>query len=174
MGLGTLWNRLRTVPTSKIVFLSLFVILAIAQVITGISLAQAVKEIQIFRYESSLKAMGLWLKNDTPPQSIILLEPLGYVGYYSERHMIEEVGLVTPSITNLKLQQIGNEKYTSIFKPDYAIVHCDDDIRIPHGPETGLSYKLVKTFNPLDFYTGMPNPDYAVWASCYQVWEKDR
>jgi hypothetical protein len=174
MGLGALWDRLRTNRIPRIVFLSSFVLLIIVRVAAGISFAQSVREAQIFRHESSLKAMGLWLKDNTPPQSRILLEPLGYVGYYSERTMIEEVGLVTPLVTSLKLQQIGNEKYASIFKPDYAIVHCDDNIRIPHSPEAGLSYKLVKTFNPLGFYNGMPNPEYVVWASCYQVWEKDR
>jgi hypothetical protein len=174
MGLGALWDGFRTAPIPKIVFLSLFVVLAVVRVVTGVSFAQSVREAQVFRHEASLKAMGLWLKNNTPLQSIVLLEPLGYVGYYSERTMIEEVGLVTPSVTALKRQQIGNEKYASIFKPDYAIVHCDDEIRIPHGPETGLNYKLVKTFNPLGFYAGMPNPEYVVWASCYQIWEKDR
>jgi hypothetical protein len=174
MGLGALWDRLKTIPIPRTIFLSSFVLLVIAQVMVGISYAQYYKEKQTFRHEASLKAMGLWLKNNTSPQSIILLEPLGYVGYYSERHIIEEVGLVTPSITNLKLQKIGNEKYTSIFKPDYVIVHCDDEIRIPHNPETGLSYKLIKTFNPLGFYPNMVNPEYVVWGSCYQIWKRDQ
>jgi hypothetical protein len=174
MGLGALWSRLRTAPAPRIVFLSLFVLWATAQVITGISFAQTIREKQTFRHEASLKAMGLWLKNNTPPQSAVLLEPLGYVGYYSERIMIEEVGLVTPAVTKLKLRQIGNEQYTSIFKPDYVLVHCDDDIRIPHSPQTGLSYRLVQTFNPLGFY-GMPDPqDVLAWSACYQIWEKDR
>jgi len=63
------------------------------------------------------KAMGLWLKTNTPPKSIILLEPLGYVGYYSERVMIEEVGLVTPAVTNLKLQQLGMKSIQPFSSP---------------------------------------------------------
>jgi hypothetical protein len=174
MGLGALWNRLRIAPAPRIIFLSLFALWTTAQVITGISFAQTIREKQTYRHEASLKAMGLWLKNNTPPQSAVLLEPLGYVGYYSERIMIEEVGLVTPAVTRLKLRQIGNEQYTSIFKPDYVIVHCDDDIRIPHSPQTGLSYRLAQTFNPLGFY-GMPDPqDVLAWSACYQVWKKDR
>jgi len=54
MGLGALWNRLKLTPIPRAVFLSLFIPLVIAQLITGISFARSMKEIQLYRYESSL------------------------------------------------------------------------------------------------------------------------
>lgn len=173
MGLGALWSKLKADSVSRSLFLSLFALWATTHVVVGISFAGQIREVQTFRHEASLKAMGLWLKDNTPPQSRILLEPLGYVGYYSERTMIEEVGLVTPSVTELKRQQIGNEKYTAIFKPDYVIVHCGDEIRIPQGPQAEVRYTLAKTFNPLGF-NGVFDPQHTVvWTSCYEIWEKD-
>ena len=85
--------------------------------------------------------------------------------------MIDEVGLVTPTVTDLKRRQIGPEQYASIFKPDYIIVHCDDLTRVPDGP--GLSYTLAKTFNPLDFYPGMDDPQHVAWVACYRIWKRN-
>ena len=77
----------------------------ISLIIVGISFARSVKERQFYRHDFSLKAMGLWLNKNSSADSTILLEPLGYVGYYSDRTMIEEVGLVTPAVTKLKLKK---------------------------------------------------------------------
>lgn len=170
VGLGTLWDRIRIAPISRAVFLSLFALFVISQAFTGISFAQNQEKKQTFRHESSLKAMGLWLKNNTSPQSTVLLEPLGYVGYYSERVMIDEVGLVTPYVTELKLQQIRAVEYVSIFQPDYIIVHCDETSRLQSMSDQ--SYHLTEIFNPLGFQTGVIYSSGLPRSSCYQIWEK--
>ncbi len=42
--------------------------------------------------------LGLWLKAHSRPTDRILLEPIGYIGYYSERPVLDIVGLVTPQV----------------------------------------------------------------------------
>ena len=42
--------------------------------------------------------LGLWLHDHVPPGEHILLEPIGYVGYYSERPIIDAIGLVSPQV----------------------------------------------------------------------------
>jgi hypothetical protein len=171
IGLGGIWERVKSAHFLKQSFLFFILVLFLIQVQTSLDFAERTRERQLHRYEQSLTAIGLWLKDNTDPNSVILLEPLGYIGYYSERTILDEVGLVTPAVVELKRQKINAEQYAYIFKPDYLIIHCDDLARNPAGPQTGLKYTLAKTFNPLGFYHGMNDPYQLAWSACYQIWE---
>ncbi len=49
--------------------------------------------------EDSLRVpMGLWLGQQAGPRERILLEPIGYVGYYSRRPILDMIGLVSPEV----------------------------------------------------------------------------
>lgn len=172
VGLGDLWNVFRNMKIYRLLFQVFAVGLIALQVHSGILFAQEVRGWQTYRHDGSLKAMGLWLKENTDPASIVLLEPLGYVGYYSERKMLDEVGLVTPAVVELKRQRIGAEHYAEIFQPDYLIVHCDDTIRIPPPSETGLRYELTVTFDSLEHKRSSSNSSDLPWRSCYEIWAK--
>jgi hypothetical protein len=178
IGLGMLWNRLENTRIPKNgfkVFLSLTLLAIIG---SGLSFARSARAKQTYRYDQSLEAIGLWLYRNSDPRSTVLLEPLGYVGYYSERRMVDEVGLVTPQVVNLKLQQVESGRYASIFRPDYVILHCDDALRMQSEPETGLGegYNLAREFNPLAFDPSTPgqppDPDGLIRNSCYQIWRR--
>jgi hypothetical protein len=172
VGLGALWERIKTPRIDKRLFLFFVFILFMMQIYTGLDFAKRVRDRQIYRQEQSLKAMGLWLKNNAEPNSVVMLEPLGYVGYYSEQIMLDEVGLVTPAVVELKRQRIQAENYASIFKPDYMIVHCDDTLRIPPISDTGPNYVLAVIFNPMGFNENTPNDPALPWLSCYEIWER--
>ncbi|NPV77969.1 MAG: hypothetical protein HPY59_16535 [Anaerolineae bacterium] len=138
---------------------------------------------QIYRGERSLQAMGQWLAVNSPPGATVLLEPLGYVGYYSNRVMRDEVGLVTPDVTRLK--QAGNldvYDYLEELRPDYVIQHCDDILEWQRRepPEQNLlirNYRMAKQFNPLAFdpvsgYNSETDFGPISRQSCYEIWEK--
>ncbi len=173
VGLGALWERIKTTRLDRRLFLFFVFILFMLQIYTGFDSAKRVKDRQIYRQEQSLKAMGLWLKNNAQPDSVVLLEPLGYVGYYSEQIMLDEVGLVTPAVVELKRQRIQAENYASIFKPDYVIVHCDDTLRIPSVSDEGPNYVLAVIFNPMGFNENTPKEPALPWLSCYEIWERE-
>lgn len=172
VGLGALWERIKTTRLDKRLFLFFALILFMLQLYTGLDFAARVKDRQIYRHEQSLKAMGLWLKNNAAPNSVIMLEPLGYVGYYSEQIMLDEVGLVTPAVVELKRQRIQAENYASIFKPDYVIVHCDDTLRIPPVSDAGPNYSLAIKFDPMNSVEAIHGEPALPWLSCYEIWEK--
>jgi hypothetical protein len=86
--------------------------------------------------------------------------------------MLDEVGLVTPAVVELKRQRIGAEKYASIFKPDYVIIHCGDTIRIPPVSDIGPNYSLAIKFDPLKFTESTPDDPALSWLSCYEIWER--
>lgn len=172
IGLGALWNAVKNSRLYKVLFLVFVVAMVMIQFQTGLSFAQSIRERQAYRHEDSLKEIGLWLKNNTDLNSTILLEPLGYVGYYSGRTMLDEVGLVTPAVVELKRQRVGAEHYAKLFKPDYVIVHCDDTIRIPRATPQGPNYELAARFNPLDFNGTVSPSDTLPWRACYEIWAK--
>lgn len=120
--------------------------------------------------QDTLTQMGIWLGANSRADSVVLLEPLGYVGYYADRRMLDEVGLIIPVVTELKRSYIDSFTIATMLNPDYFIMHCDDAKRVPEGfPYT----QVAARFDPLDFESGEPWFDPVVQRSaCYQINEK--
>ena len=48
------------------------------------------------------RALGVWLKENTPARASVAMEAIGFQGYYSERRVIDQAGLVTPRVGGLQ------------------------------------------------------------------------
>ncbi len=138
--------------------------------------AVTLRELQTVRHEASLKAVGLWLNRHTPPEARILLEPLGYAGYYAQRMMLDEVGLVTPAVVALKRGGV-TDTYEALdaLQPDYVLLHCDDALRWVErdpGPQNRLTraFHLAAEINPLGF--DPRDAETRGRNSCYQIWAR--
>jgi hypothetical protein len=74
-------------------------------------------------YEDGIrKSIGLWLARNTAPNAVISLEPIGYIGYYSRRRIVDEVGLVTPGV--IPHTRRGAGWFTRVvrqYQPDYVV-----------------------------------------------------
>jgi hypothetical protein len=74
-------------------------------------------------YEESVRQpIGLWLKQHTPPDALISMEPIGYIGYYSQRRILDEVGLVSPGV--IPFNRRGAGWFTAVvkrYRPDYIV-----------------------------------------------------
>ena len=74
--------------------------------------------------EATRIPIGRWLNANSQPTDRILLEPIGYIGYYSQRRIIHVIGLVSPealpyystSATNPWLAQIRD------FQPEWCVL----------------------------------------------------
>jgi hypothetical protein len=67
------------------------------------------------------KQIGLWLLENTQPNDMICAEDIGYMGYYSNRHILDQDGLVSPQAIpfNKNRNRLGLlEKY----KPAYFVI----------------------------------------------------
>ncbi len=74
--------------------------------------------------ETFRKRIGLWIHDHAVPGSVILLEPLGYMGYYAgdSLRIYDEIGIVSPEI--LRCQKSGPGWYGSVLqnvRPDYIV-----------------------------------------------------
>lgn len=68
------------------------------------------------------RQVGLWLREHTPLDARVAMEPIGYVGYYSERRVLDEVGLVSPEMIPLNRDGAGwFSRMIDRFHPDYVV-----------------------------------------------------
>jgi hypothetical protein len=68
------------------------------------------------------KQIGLWLRENTRPHVRVALEPIGYVGYYSGRRILDEVGLVSPEMIPLNREGAGwFGRMLTRHRPDYVV-----------------------------------------------------
>lgn len=182
-GVRTVWVYLsRRFKLKSIIGFSTIAVYICISLWFSLQMAQLKKDSQYFVYDSSLKQMGIWLEKNTPTSSTIFLEPLGYVGFYANRHMIDEVGLVSPQVVALKNEGYSTFPLITSLDPDYAVLHCDDALR---ASDAFLArYSRVIEFNPMGFdpYTPMnydPNSSEMIRqnisrsrTACYQIWKK--
>jgi hypothetical protein len=182
-GVRTVWVYLsRQFKLKSIIGYSTIAVYICISLWFSLQMAQLAKMTQYFVYDSSLKQMGIWLEKNTPTSSTVFLEPLGYVGFYANRHMIDEVGLVSPQVVALKNEGYSTFALITSLDPDYAVLHCDDALR---ASDAFLArYSKVIEFNPMDFDPNIPmnyDPNSsglvksnvsAQRTACYQIWEK--
>ncbi|MDR3573211.1 MAG: hypothetical protein P4L50_05095 [Anaerolineaceae bacterium] len=181
LAIGSLWDELKHARLGRFLYAGFLMIVMLLGLGFGLISASNTRTTQFYRQDGALKEMGLWLKQHTPIGARVLLEPLGYVGYYSDRNMLDVVGLVTPTVVMLKQAGISDVyQYLKVLRPTDVVVHCDDSltwqaIKDPTGNYFTKNYRLSAAFNPL-FYS--PNkPAGTVFYSnlsrnsCYEIWE---
>lgn len=97
--------------------------------------------------------LALWLKNHARPNDRVMLEPIGYVGYYSGLRVIDVVGLVSPNI--LDTYRRGAEapmlEMVDRLKAEWCVLRPGEIDRIRHacavaGRRWEDNYDLRATF----------------------------
>lgn len=105
----------------------------------------------------SYARLGLWLREHTPPGSTIAVSDIGAVGYYSQRTIIDMLGLVDPHIARSpgKLHRKNDPAYVLAQRPDYVILverkdqNCHpwhwrlSDQALKNRPEFAVDYRLA-------------------------------
>jgi hypothetical protein len=115
---------------------------------------------------------ALWLRQHTPPTATVGYFEIGYLGYFSERRLIDPAGLVNPGVASQVAQ--GNFKWSyHRYKPDYIVIHptrwYDRLGKIREEPWFNRAYQQVATIEesedfPLIIYerineAAIPAPD---------------
>jgi hypothetical protein len=66
--------------------------------------------------------IGLWLNRHAAPAARVATEPIGHIGYYSQRRILDEVGLVSPGM--IPLNRAGDGWFGSMVRqerPEYVV-----------------------------------------------------
>jgi hypothetical protein len=181
LGLGRLWDSISPNRRSlKAVFALTMVMFTGLNIIVFTYSAVVSRDFQANRQDFSLKGVGLWLNQNTPSNSTVLLEPLGYIGYYADRKIYDEVGLISPGIVEMKRQGINDVyQYVTAYQIDYVVTHCDEGLAWKERSERGeisfaKDFSLAAEFNPLGFDPDINTPqDNTARDDCYEIWQRN-
>lgn len=74
--------------------------------------------------QDTRKAIGIMFATQTPSDTKIMLEPIGYIGFFSDRYVYDLGGLVSPSMIDLRRRYPADWYTRAIFSlsPDYLIL----------------------------------------------------
>jgi len=72
------------------------------------------------------RTIGLWLEENTPPDSVVAMEAIGYQGYFSRRPVLDLAGLVSPVVVRLHRASDSNadsfHRVLTTLQPDYLVL----------------------------------------------------
>lgn len=184
LGLGAIYTSYVSGNRGRqALFIGMVVAVLLYDLALGLGRVEELRYGQASRNEGSLKQIGLWLNQNSPVGSTVLLEPLGYIGYYADRRMLDVVGLVTPQVVEMKKRGLNDVYlYLADLQPDYVVAHCEEaeSWLVRSGADFydfGGTYSLVSIFNPLRFNPEeTPGDDFEAGLSrsaCYQIWQRD-
>jgi hypothetical protein len=75
------------------------------------------------RYEDQVRRpAGDYLATCTPAEASIMMEPIGYIGYFSERRVIDMAGLITPAFARSYQDSAWIVETLQAFHPDYILL----------------------------------------------------
>ena len=146
IGLGNLYELV----ISKVgVLASKFTILLLVAVISF----DASRDFSLGRNGHPYKDIGLWLKNNTEPDARIAMVEIGIVGYFSERPIIDILGLVNPF--NAEYTSKGDvTSWMTKYEADYILAHVPAwkletsvDIALKSG-----DFSLASEFQASNYY----------------------
>jgi hypothetical protein len=122
--------------------------------------------------------IGQWLKKNTAENDRIYLEALGYIGYFSERKMLDYPGLVSPEVVRLvKKDKLNYATVIDKLKPEWVVARTEDYYwkLLPNSPYFRENYKVVMIFDSiydLDALGYIPGEWYLMYDSCYYILKK--
>jgi len=72
--------------------------------------------------EIDYKNIGIWINENLEPKAKIACIEIGHIGWYSDRHIIDILGLVSPKSAEY-LGNGDNASWYEYYSPDYIVVH---------------------------------------------------
>jgi hypothetical protein len=121
------------------------------------------------------KEVGLWLKANMRPNDRIMLEPFGYIGYFSGGRIMDWPGLVSREVTDLrKEKKLWFPGVAAEIQPEWIILR-PEDIGSFSQQAFFRNYALVRVFDAtgeLSTYTFRPGPGWLRYDAIFCVFKK--
>ena len=128
--------------------------LAAAPLLAGILLSMAIvprvaKTLQESQsVETGLRIpIGLWLKQHAAPYETVMLEPIGYIGYYSHLRVLDTVGLVSPEVLPFYRRQEPSPYHAlwKGFRPEWVLLRAGEWQELQRYEQTLPAYQRLPT-----------------------------
>jgi hypothetical protein len=113
-----------------------------------------------FVEDSLREPIGLWFNKHALPGERILLEPIGYVGYFSQRPILDMIGLVSPEVFRSYRTPHALADMVVRFHPDWLCIRPAEMQSIRRGDNSLLdtTYMYVR-----EFHVPGRSPDFLVY-----------
>ena len=100
--------------------------------------------------EGTRAQVGEWLRTHARPEDSVFLEPIGYIGYYSQMRVIDYPGLVSPLVVSLRHSGVkGFFALARVIKPQWLVIRTRDVTRVRGYPEFQRDYELAMSFDAI-------------------------
>jgi hypothetical protein len=127
------------------------------------------------------KQIGLWLRqNAASPRDTVFLEPLGYIGYFSQLKMLDTPGLSAPEVVaaERRLRSFNSATLIPALQPDWLVLRRAEAERIRQSAPLLLSegYVEAKVFDAsqrLASYRWLPGRGYLVFDAQFIVFKRN-
>jgi hypothetical protein len=100
------------------------------------------------------KPIGIALREIVLPGQRVMLEPIGYIGYYSRARVLDAVGLVSPEALSFYRRDIVSPYLEMMYtlRPEYALLRTGEfqeaqQARVPQEKSLFANYRLIRTFS---------------------------
>ena len=90
--------------------------------------------------------IGLWLSDHVGHKETIFLEPVGYIGYYSNGNMLDYPGIVSPAVARISGSHSMEEAIESL-EPDWLVLRPHEVANLQRAEEVYREYRLEKPFD---------------------------
>lgn len=121
------------------------------------------------------KKIGEWLKANTAKTDRIYVEALGYIGFFSERKMLDFPGLVSPEVVKLvKKDKLNYASVIEKLQPEWVVARTEDQCfkLLPNSAFYRDNYKVVAVFDSIDAIDNLgyiPGEWYLLYDSYYYI-----
>ena len=104
------------------------------------------------------REIGLWLREHAAPGDAVLLEPLGYIGYFSGLKTYDLPGLSSREVVELENRGLGWGAIAAELRPEWLVLRPDEiaDISRTHPHLLDEQYVRAREFNVRDRVIRLP------------------
>ncbi len=123
------------------------------------------------------KEIGLWLNRNKQDNDTVFLEPLGYIGFFSEATMLDWPGLVSPRVVAAEKYKKSGQFSNLIqkLKPSWVVIRPYVQMQLAQKESFNKAYRLVKVFSALEElkpYKDLPGINYLYYDSVFYIYKR--
>lgn len=123
------------------------------------------------------RPIGLWLRQHAQPRDRVLVEALGYIGYYSGLKMLDMPGLVSPEMVAVDAKVLGFAGSIRALRPEWVVLRTVeiDKIRQRDPQLLETDYRAEASFDAmpgLARYGPFPGWTALAWDSQFTIFRR--